>query len=369
MKKIGIVFSVLLLGVTKFESPPLQAQETGSEQGIITVDVIKPHSETQQNNLQLTGSIESIQDTQLAVQQSGAVKALLVDEGASVNQGDKLLQLDSTIAEHRLDELQAQLSIAKIELQETQRLYEEVLALSKTQVVAETRIAERKAAEARATAILGRQQAAVDLQKEVVARHTVLAPFDGVIAARNADIGEWVTPQQWVFNLISNQGLRLRLAVPQEYFSLLRDNEVVATVTPDSVKSGSANNIQLQLPLSQLVAVSDLSTRTITALIELPETENLISGMSARVSLNVGAKMQNQLWLPQSAVKAHPDGGSSVFAVENGKAKRFVVTLGKKRADEIAIIGANPSLDYVVKGVELLQDGQQVRIGSRLGAK
>lgn len=325
----------------------------------ITVDVIKPVQESQQNRLQLTGSIEAIQDTDLAVQQSGVVEAIFVDQGDYVKQGDKLLQLDATIANYRLNELKALLSVIKIEYDEANRLYKEVLALSKTQVVAQTLIAQRQADVARAKSRHIQQQAAVDLQTEVLKRFTLYAPFDGVIAQRNSDVGEWVTPQQWVFNLVSNKGLRLRIALPQEYFSIFRREPGMATIMPDYQDA-----TELQLPVSNIVAVSNPATRTVTALIELPQSQQLIAGMSARVSLDIGGNGQDFLWLPQSAIKSHPDGGSSVFAVQNGKAKRFVVQLGKQQGDKVAVMGAMPQLNYVVKGVEILQDGQWVTVNT-----
>lgn len=223
LRETGFSWAVIIL----FCVSDVAAQET------TTVDVITPRAEVKQNSLQLTGTIEAIQNAHLAVQESGSALELFVDQGATVKKGDKLLQLDATVAQYRLNELQALLSVAQIGYQEAQRLYDEVLALSKTQVVAETLIAERKAAVALANAAKISRQSAVDMQKEVVARFTLHAPFDGVIAERNVDIGEWVVPGQWVVNLVSNQGLRVRVAVPQEYFLVFKRHNAMATVLPD----------------------------------------------------------------------------------------------------------------------------------------
>lgn len=321
----------------------------------IRADVIKPRVEVVQSALQLTGSIEAINNTDLAVQQAGAVLALFAEQGDNVKKGDKLLELESTIAQYRLNELQALLSVTQIEHEEAKRLYDEVLALSKTQFVAETLLAERKAFVARANAAVIRQRAAMDLQKEVLKRFTLYAPFDGVIAMRSADIGEWVVPQQPVFNLVSNGQLRLRVALPQEYYARFNDKPGMATITPDF--DGAT---QLQLPVTGLVAVTDPNTRTVIALIDLPASNALIAGMSASVRLEIAEAGETLIWLPDTAIKSHPDGGSSVFAIENGKAKRYVVQIGKKQGDDVAVVGAPPELNYVIKGVELMQDGQDV---------
>lgn len=340
----------------------LGSQGARANDAVLSVDITKAELAAQKQTLQLTGSIEAVRDADLAVLQAGVVEAFFVDVGDVVEKGDKLLQLDAVLAKLQLQELEATFAVAQVEAREAKRLYDEVLALSKTQFVAETTIAQRRANVALAKGTLNEQQAARDRQREIVKRHTVFAPFTGVIVSRNADIGEWVVPQQSVFNLVSNSNLRIRVAVPQEFFNAFKSRSIEAIVQADD---GSAS--QKILSVSSVVAASDPASRTITTLIDLPANSEFISGMSVTVNFDLGSETDALIWLPETALKVHPDGGGSVFAVINNVAKRIVVQAQKRQGNMVAISGAEPTHDYVVKGVELLHDGMPVTVNTKAG--
>ena len=189
------------------------------------VDVFYPKPSTAYKTLKLTGTVEAAQNADLASLQAGVIEQLFVEVGDKVSKGQKLLALDATLAKLTLAETKASVDSSKVSLAEAKRLYQEVLALSKQQVVAQTLINERKAAVAAANAELARQTASLARQTELVNRHTLYAPFAGVIASRNADLGEWVTQQTSVFNLVEQDKLRLALAVPQEYYQYLNHDQ------------------------------------------------------------------------------------------------------------------------------------------------
>jgi len=329
---------------------------------VTKVEAYQPVSQPYHQQLSLTGTIEAVQNAELTPLQAGVVENLFVDFGAQVNKGDRLLQLDATLAELQLQVLEAALVAAQVQLQETQRLYDEVIALSKKQFVAKTLIGERHANLANARAMLSEKQASVSLQQELVNRHTLMAPFAGVIASRNADLGEWVSSQSLVFNLVSNQNLRLKVAIPQEYFSQLQGKQLEVNVIPDHSKQ-----LAFAADLTRLVTVSDPRTRTIIGLIDIPERQGLIAGMSAQAKITIISGDGEQIWLPKTAVKQHPDGGTSVFAVVNNQAKRVLVKVTGQNGDLLALTGASAEHVYIVKGVELLKDGIEVKVTKTTG--
>ena len=124
-----------------------------------SVDVITAQQSQDKQVVALTATVEAVQDAQLAAQQSGLVAKLLVDAGDRVEQGAVLLQLDDTLAQLNLTQANASVKAARVARREAQRLYEEVLALSKQKVVAQTTIDERRANAEVATAKLAKQQA------------------------------------------------------------------------------------------------------------------------------------------------------------------------------------------------------------------
>ncbi|GEM_PF-746513 len=327
-------------------------------QNIIEVDVFIPESAQNANQtIFLTGTVEAEQHANLAVLEAGVVKQLFVEVGDNVTAGQKLMTLDATLANLTLSEATAALSAAQVARDEAQRLYEEVLALSKKQVVAQTLIAERNAALAAAEAALIQQGANVELRKEVLNRHTLYAPFAGVIAQRHADLGEWVTQQTPVYTLIEQNNLRLSVAIPQEYYGLLSGKAVSAKVQPDFQ---NADTVYAQL--DRLVAVTDNQSRTLTGHIYLPDDTTLLAGMSASAQIVLPNQSADIVWLPRTALKVHPDGGSSVFVVKDNTARRVLVEVVDQNTDQIAVKNTSADQVFVASGVELLKDGDSLQV-------
>lgn len=322
----------------------------------IDVNVVYPLQNQSSQVITLSGTVEAKQHAQLASLEAGLVAKLHVEVGDMVEEGQALLSLNNRLINLQVASAKASLQAAKVNLAEAQRLYDEVLSLSEQQLVAQTLIAERAAMLANTKAQLARIEADVSLQQELLARHVLRAPFTGVIANRSVNVGEWITQQSAVFTLVDPNNLRLSVAVPQQYYRYLAKAEKVpVTVMPDLSQSSNFSAV-----LSRFVPVSNSSNRTFIAQIDLAENADLVAGMSARAEINVPNTEQDRIILPRSAVKLHPDGGSSVFVVENGKAKRVLTPYTDMRDGKVAIAGLDSSQAYAVSGVELLRDGAAV---------
>lgn len=332
-------------------------------QDAINVDVIFPSETQTKQTLVLTGSVEAKQYAQIAALEAGRVERIEVEIGDVVEAGQTLLSLDSRLAQLEVEGAKANLNAAKVNLAEAKRLYQEVLKLSEQQVVAQTLIAERAALLANAEAQLASSQANLSLREELLNRHTLTAPFSGVIAQRNVDTGEWVTQQSTVFDLVAQDDLRLNIAIPQEYYSLLlQQAKAELRVKPDVISAQAFN-----AKLSRFVPVSNSATRTFMAQVDLPKDSNLVVGMSARAELTIPNTQRSSITLPRSAVKQHPDGGSSVFIVEDGKAKRVITPITVTTNNMVTINNQPFDKAYIISAVELLRDGTPV-IANNVGA-
>jgi RND family efflux transporter MFP subunit len=322
----------------------------------INVDVIYPKQTQTNQTFALTGTVEAKQYAELAALEAGRVESIDVEIGDVVQSGQTLLTLNSKLAQLEVEDAKAMLNATKVNLAEAERLYNEVFRLSKQQVVAQTLIAERAALLANAEAQLASTQAVLSLRQELLNRHTLKAPFAGVIAQRNVDTGEWITQQTSVFDLVAQDELRLSISIPQEYYALLLNQpNTVVNVRPD-VSGAPAFTAEL----SRFVPVSNSATRTFMAHIDLPQNSNLVVGMSARAELTVPNTLRNTITLPRSALKQHPDGGSSVFILEDGKAKRINTPFTNTTGDMVSINNQPLDKAYIISAVELLRDGTPV---------
>ena len=331
---------------------------------VVEVDVFYPESARSAQTLALTGTVESRQHAELAPLRAGVVARLLVEAGDTVEAGQKLMVLDAKLAELNLAQIKAAAEAAQVVKTEAERLYQEVISLSERQLVAETLMSERQSAVAVASADVTRAKAELAQQREVVRRYTLYAPFAGVVAERNVDVGEWVTEQTRVFTLVEQQNLRLNVSIPQEYYGqLVGRKDIGVTLIPDFV-----NAMPIQARLDRLVAVANDISRALTGYIDLPAGTPLVAGMSARAEIAIPESEQAVLWVPRSAIKQHPDGGRSVFAVVNNKARRFLVDVVEQQRDRVAITGAPGDRALIISGVELLQDGTDLEVNEVTGA-
>ncbi|MCW9000484.1 MAG: efflux RND transporter periplasmic adaptor subunit, partial [Kangiellaceae bacterium] len=329
-KVIGSVFSLFLAS-----APMAQSADSLEAEAEVEVEIIYPQQDAHKPTINLSGTIVAEQDAQLSSLEAGLVKSIYVEAGDKVESGQKLLSLDDTLTKLRLSQVEADHLSAQVRQAEALRQYNEVVSLAKRKVVSDSLLSERKAALASANAALSSTKAQVALQSEIVKRHTLSAPFGGVIAKRNVDVGEWIGQQSQIFQLVSSKSLRLVVDLPQEHISIVsqtQDAEVL--VIPDVLPER-----QYRLKLSSIVAVSEPVSRTVQIRIDLPDNTNLIPGMSARAKFNLSSQSAQLTWLPKSALKRHPDGGNSVFTVKANKVKRHKITLVKSELDKVAVIG------------------------------
>ena len=266
MRNILISRLFVLFSAISFE---VQAQP-------LNVEVVYSKQEIKHYEISLSGNVEALNNAQLTILEEGIVKSIKVDAGDAVVKGQTLIELDDTLAKIQLAQANSTLTSAKIQYQENLRLLNEIHVLAQKQVIAETLLSERKANLALSKALMAQEQAKVDLQQEILKRHALVAPFSGVIAQRNIDVGEWIAQQDPTFQLVSNDSLRIFINIPQEYFNQIHSSTAIkASVIPDS---SPTDIIALNLSRQKKFRQKESRRRT------RPKTKHLLIGFSHRLS-------------------------------------------------------------------------------------
>jgi RND family efflux transporter MFP subunit len=194
----------------------------------------------------------------------------------------------------------------------------------------------------------------------LVARHTVVAPFDGVVVAKLAEVGEWVESGTPVLELVGTERLRLDVHVPQEQFA------AIDLSTPASIRIDAIPNKQIDARIAAKVPVSDPAARTFLVRLLIPDATGIIAGMSAE-ALFAQPGGGGLVEIPSDAVTRYPDGSTSIWVVEADgdqmRAHEKKVLLNRSIGARVVVReGLGAGTKVVVRGNEILQEGAVVRL-------
>lgn len=309
----------------------------------------------------LTGTITSARVSRLSPEVEGRVKRLFVDVGDDVAQGDRLLQVDSELAELTYEATQALTEQTRAELADAQRRYADAQRLRKQNTVSENELLLREAEVQIKSAALARQQAEQRRQQAELERYVVKAPFEGVISAKLTEAGEWIEPGTALFNLVATHELRADLAVPQGVYTRINEHSRIH-LTLDALAEHSVPG-----RISAVVPVNDPSARTFLLRVLFDDAElRAIPGMSVAATLEAGSGDRGVV-VARDAVLRYPDGRVTVWVVSQDGDQASVserhVTLGHSFDGQVEVRdGLQAGDTVVVLGNEALQQGQAVRI-------
>jgi RND family efflux transporter MFP subunit len=193
----------------------------------ILVEVVHPQPATGVVHLQLPGQAMPFTDSPIVAQTSGYLKKWYFDIGARVEKGDVLAEIDTPEVDQQLAQAQAQLKMAQAASDLAEITYKRYQDLFKNEVIAaqDFDTAADDYAGARSTVIA--DQAVVGRLQALEAFKIVRAPFDGIVTARNTDIGDYVPAGSGtaLFRMAATSVLRVYVTVPQAFSSLVKAGE------------------------------------------------------------------------------------------------------------------------------------------------
>jgi RND family efflux transporter MFP subunit len=261
---------------------------------------------------------------------SGRIEKMPVVLGEKVQKGQLIARLDA-------GEIAARLEQAEASLEQTERDWKRVSALFEQQSV--TR-AEYDAAQSRQRIAKG----AVAEAKAMMGYLEIVAPFDGVVTKKWADVGDLAAPGKPLLDIEDPAALQMEADVPEAIAShIKRDSRLGVRV--DAV-SGEFEGV-----ISEIAPAADAVSRTFRVKLGLPQTAGLMPGQFARLAVPIGeltaVVQRGQLEI--------------VFAVVNQHAQLHLVKTGKRVGDEIEILsGLEGDKTVVISGADQLTDGQPV---------
>ena len=309
----------------------------------------------------LTGTVTSARVAQLSTEVSGRVAAINVEVGDRVETGAALVELDREIEQLTLEALQASTRQAAAEFDDAKRRRQDAKRLREQKSISENELQLLEAEVEVDAATLKQKQAEEQRQRARVARHTLGAPFSGVISERRTETGEWIEPGTPVLTLVAVDDLRIEFRVPQEFYARINPRSALK-VTLDALPEREFDGV-----IDAVVPVSDPTSRTFLIHVVVDAGDaRLTPGMSVHGKLNLTTGREGVV-ISRDAILRYPDGRVTVWVVKQDSEPPTVterrVTTGYSFDGQITIReGIEPGDVIVVRGNESLQESQQVRI-------
>lgn len=330
-----------------FGTPAAKAQQAAPQRqgGGVPIEVAKPERATVTEDLEALGTLAADESVVIAPEIAGRVVELGFKEGEAVKRGQALVKLDTAILSAELKQAQSDVGLAR---DTYERLRSLVQRGSGTQVAME-----------QAAAALASQEARLQLSQAKMAQSTIAAPFDGVIGLRSVGVGDFVSVGKQLITLTKIDTMKVDFRVPEIFLSKLKVGQNIqlrVDAYPDRQFAGEIFAID---------PVVDTNGRAIRLRAFVPNKDlTLKPGLFARVTIIVDQR-PNALLVPETAIVPQPV-GQAVFIVQDGKAKRISVEIGKRLPGKVEVTsGVTAEMQVVTAGQMRLREGATVAVKER----
>jgi RND family efflux transporter MFP subunit len=283
----------------------------------------------------VVGTVKSRQTADIEAKVSGRITSLPVVLGQVVKEGDLLVALATQESQARLEQAEAALRQAEIDSQRVGKLRQGGAA---TQSEFDSVTYRYQSA-----------QAVVAEAKALLAYARITAPSGGVVARKDADVGDLALPGRPLLRIEDPTHLRLEAEVPGSVLARLKPGDTLA-VRVDAVGA------QIQGKVAEIAPVADPATRSVRVKLDLPETPGLLPGQFGRVAVPLAEA--EFLVVPVAAVVQRGQ-LEIVFVAREGRAQMRLVRSGRPLDGGVEILsGLSAGEAVVVEGATGLLDGQ-----------
>jgi RND family efflux transporter MFP subunit len=336
-------------------------QEEVRSSAIPRVEVIHPKAGSTAQEIELPGSTEAFTEAPIYARTSGYLQQWFFDIGAHVKRGQLLAEIETPELDQQLQQAENDLRTAQANLYLAQVTADRWVTLLKQAVVSKQETDQAVSDSNAKRATVDSAAANVRRLRQLQEFEHVYAPFDGVITARDTDIGALVqngnTPgQKELFRLAAIDKLRVYISVPEVYATAVKSGET-ATLTLDAFPGETF--------IGTIVRNSnsiDLTSRTLKVEVDVDNpTGRLLPGAYAFVHLKLPATA-GAVTIPTNALLFRAE-GLRVAAVRNGEVKLAPITIGQDHGSTVEVTSNLTANDAVITDPsDSIKDGSRVEI-------
>jgi RND family efflux transporter MFP subunit len=356
------VAAILVSGIWSRVKAGATLRAETAQAAVPAVSVVSPKQTAPADEIILPGNVQPFITSPIYARTNGYLKKWYFDIGAHVKKGQLLAVIETPEVDQQLEQARSNLLTAQANLELASITKTRYQGLLKSNAVAQQDVDNAVGTYNANKAIVEADKATVEQYSALVSFEKIYAPFDGVITARNTDIGDLINSgsssnvKTDLFHISQPGKLRVYVNVPEEYAR--------------GIKIGMTADLNLaEFPdrkfQGKLVRTADdinLTTRTLLVEIDVDNPMGtLLTGSYAEVHLAVATQASTFL-LPVNTLLFRTE-GLRVGVVKDGKVALTAVTPGHDFGDQIEIVsGLKPGDQVIVNPPDSIVSGQQVQI-------
>ena len=326
--------------------------------------------------LTLPGTARGLFETPLYARINGYLKEYTADIGDAVAKGQRIAEIESPEVDQQLRQAQASLGVAEAALRqgEAQLALAKIAADRWAALVKDHAVSQQEADEKQAAlrvceadteadkAAIRAAEANVRRLEELQAFQKIVAPFDGVVTARNVDVGTLVSEgsassARELFRVAQLDVLRVFVSVPETVLPLIRAG-LAADVAFDAYP-----NRPFKGEVKRSAGAVDPASRTMLTEVHVPNADRLLKpGMYAQVTFRI-QRTAPPLLMPTSALLIRAEGLLAAVVGKDGLVRYKPVTVGRDYGKQIEILAGLDEGDLVMTAPSTeIREGQKVEV-------
>lgn len=352
----------ILVSFSLFSCKPPERQETIEEMafGAAQVTAFKVKKQRIAEKLFHTGLIEARKKIVINPEIGGKIAMIYVEEGDRVSKGQVLAELDNRAIRLQLEQAHAALAVAEANHKDAERNMQRMERLKKESAVSDQQYEKIKLVLEAAEAQLQQAGAAVNLAEYNLDVSIMEAPFNGIIASQNAEVGDVINPMMGGFSstsgvltLMDFSTVKIEIEVSQNDIVRIQKGQsalIRLSAYPDKVFEGRVRVVnQAADPLSRKFKVEVQAGNPDLAL-----KPNTFGEVTIEINTN-----DHALVIPQKALID----GRYIFLAEGSTAVKKEVSIGLQNTDYLEVTqGLNEGDLVVIEGNFGLEDGTEIKV-------
>jgi RND family efflux transporter MFP subunit len=334
-----VVLSLMFVGCSSERQTVAASPETVSN-----VSVVSAQTANILDVVEAVGTLRAAETSQLAAQMMGNILEIRVREGDRVQRGQVMAVIDDAqpraaldravaadlAAQQEMSACESDFTLAESTFKRYQTLYDRKSV--SPQEFDEIKARYQAAQARRETARAGQAQAKAALQqaRTTVGYSHIVAPFDGLVTERKADVGTLASPGMPIFTVEDLRHYRLEATVNESDLRYVRQGQQV------SLSIDALGNRELEGKVLEIVPAADPASRSFLVKIELPPDPALRSGLFGRAQFARGER--TALLIPRSAIVERGQLQGIYVLDQNRIAGLRYITLGKPSAQQVEVL-------------------------------